>query len=79
MINRCTQKTDPGNEKPTYFYIGSHSSYISYIECIKLIDIKILPCTTSGLQCLCLSKISHFQNLHVSRFDLMIIRPSSKT
>ena len=35
-----------------------------------------LPCTTPGLQCLCLPKISTFQNLHICRFDLIRISPS---
>ena len=80
QLYRCTQKkTDPGDGKPTYFYIWHHSCYMYYIECTKLIDIKNLPCITTGLQCLCLSKISHFQKLHISWFDLMRISPSCKT
>ena len=41
------KKTDPGDGKPIYFLIWPHSSYMYYIECIKLIDIKNLPCTTT--------------------------------
>ena len=37
------KKTEPGNSKPIYFYIQSHSSYMYYIECIKLINIKKIP------------------------------------
>ena len=68
-----SKKTDPGEDSPTYFYIWDHS------ECIKLIDIKNLPCTTTGLQCLCFSKINHFQNLHICRFDLIRISSTCKT
>ena len=42
-----------------------------YTECIDLIDIKTLSCITTCLQCLCLSKISHFQNMPICRFDLI--------
>ena len=61
------KKADPGDGKPAYFYICPHSSYMYGTECIKLIDIKNLPCIITGLQCLCLSKISHFHNLHICR------------
>ena len=50
-----------------------------YNECVKHNDITNLPCTTAGSQCLCLSKISHFQNSHICIFDLMRISPSQKT
>ena len=73
-----SKKTDPGDGKPTYFYIWYHNSYMYYTECIKPFDIRNLPCTALGLQCLWLSKISTFQNLHICRFDL-IISPSCKT
>ena len=47
---RCTQKKlDPDEGKPTYFYIRDQHSYMYYTECIKLIDIKNLPCKTTGL------------------------------
>ena len=65
-LDRCAQKTDLGDGKPTYFYIWSYTSYIYYTECIKLIDIKNLPCKTSGLQCLCLSKIGHLEQLELT-------------
>ena len=51
------KKTNPGDGKPTYFYIWPHSSYMYCIECIRLINTENLPCSTTGLQCLCLSKI----------------------
>ena len=42
ILERCAQeKTDPGDGKPTYFFVWPHSNYIYYTECIKLIDIKI--------------------------------------
>ena len=71
-----SKKTDPGDGKPTCFYIWYRNSYMYYIECIKRFDIKNLPCTTPGYQCLCLSKISTFQKLHICRFDLVKIGPS---
>ena len=70
-LDRCTKKTGPGDGKPTYISIWPHRSYMYYTECIDLIDIKNLSCITTCLQCLCLSKISHFQNMPICRFDLI--------
>ena len=74
----CTKKGDPGDGKPIISSL-TVAIYMYGTECIKLINTKNLPCTTTGLQWLCLSKISHFQNLHICRLDLMRISPSCKT
>ena len=73
------KKTNLCDVKPTYLYIWLDPCYMYYIECIKLFDIKNLPCTATGLQCLFLSKISHFQNSDIGRFDSMRISRSCKT
>ena len=55
------KKTGPGDGKPTYISIWPHRNYMYYTECIELIDIKNLPCITTCLQCLSLSKIVIFR------------------
>ena len=70
------KKSDQGDAKPTYFYTWSRSSHMCYAENIKPIHIKKL---LTGLQCPYLSKFSHFQNLHICRFDSMRISPSLNT
>ena len=75
----CTKKGDPGDGKPIFISSLTAEICMYGTECIKLINTKNLPCTTTSLQWLCLSKISHFQNLHICRLDLMRISPSCKT